>query len=75
MPTIEVNCTVSDCVFHEISNICGAKEILVDVNYHPNKNTEFASDFDYRMDTKKVSSSVNTCCKTFKPKHWASEKI
>ena len=74
MPNVEVNCTVSNCVFHEKGNICGAKEILVDMNYHPKTDTEFASDFDYRTNSEQPASSDDTCCKTFKPKFKSSEK-
>lgn len=68
MPTVEVNCTVSNCVFHDKSNICGAAEILVEMNHHPKVNTEFASDFDVRTNMEQAGHSVDTCCKTFRPK-------
>ncbi|WP_431026974.1 DUF1540 domain-containing protein [Lysinibacillus sp. LZ02] len=72
MPTVEVNCTVSNCVFHATGNICGAEKINVDMDHHPdykNKaNTEFAADFDFRKITEEASHSSDTCCKTFKPK-------
>ena len=50
MPTVEVNCTVANCVFHVQGNICGADKIQVDMDYHANKNsnTEFATEFDAR---------------------------
>ena len=74
MPNVEVNCTVSNCVFHEKSNICGAKEILVEMNYSPKKDTEeFASDFYLRPNTEQAAHSVDTCCKTFKPKFKSSK--
>lgn len=69
MPNVEVNCTVSNCVFHAKSDICGADKIKIDMDYYSkNNNTEFASDFDTRIISKEAIHSVDTCCKTFKPK-------
>jgi len=69
MPNVEVKCTVSNCVFHEKGNLCGAKEILVDMSNDSKKDTEFASDFDYGKNIKKQADhSVETYCKTFKAK-------
>ena len=69
MPNVEVNCAVSNCVFHKKGNVCGADRIQVDMDYHSqNKNTEFASEFDFDSISEKASSSADTCCKTFKPK-------
>ena len=73
MPNVEVNCTVSNCVFHEKGDLCGAKEIIIDMNYHPKTDTEFASDFDYRTNTELPGNSEDTCCKTFKPKFKSSK--
>ena len=67
MPTVEVNCTVANCVFHEKGNICGANTIQVDMDYHANK-TEFAAEFDTSNAKEEASHSSHTCCKTFKPK-------
>ena len=70
MPNVEVNCTVSNCVFHKKGNLCGAEKIQVDMDYHAsNSNTEFASEFDTKAITEKASKSHETCCKTFKPKY------
>jgi len=70
MPTVEVNCTVANCVFHVQGNICGADKIQVDMDYHADKNsnTEFATEFDARKVKEEASRSSHTCCKTFKPK-------
>ena len=70
MPTVEVNCTVANCVFHTQGNICGADKIQVDMDHHANKNsnTEFATEFDAHHVKEKASRSSQTCCKTFKPK-------
>lgn len=75
MPTVEVNCTVSNCIFHEKGNLCGATEILVETNYHPKTDTEFSTDFDQRTNTEEASHSVDTCCKTFKPKFQSIKNI
>ncbi|RUL54674.1 MULTISPECIES: DUF1540 domain-containing protein [Lysinibacillus] len=69
MANVEVNCAVSNCFFHKKGNICGAEKIQVDMDYHSrDRNTEFASDFDFDMISEEASSSHETCCKTFKPK-------
>lgn len=70
MPTVEVGCTVANCVFHKEGNICGADKIQVDMDYHANtnSNTEFATEFDARKVKEEASHSSQTCCKTFKPK-------
>lgn len=67
MPTLEVKCTVSDCFFHEIENICGAEKIEIDLNYQVNKKdrSEFASDYDFSAVSDKAAHSTDTCCKTF----------
>lgn len=68
MPNVEVNCAVSNCVFHKKGNLCGAEKIQVDMDYHSrNKNTEFASDFEFDMISEEANNSGDTCCKTFKP--------
>lgn len=66
MPNVEVICTVSNCVFHDRDNLCGAAKIVVDMNEALKKDAEFGFDFDLRND--KAKNSVDTCCKTFKPK-------
>lgn len=68
MPNVEVNCTVSNCVFHELGNVCGAAEILVEMNTRPKGDTEFASDFDEWHQFHEAAHSIDTCCHTFKPK-------
>ena len=70
MPTVEVSCTVANCVFHEKGNICGADKIQVDMDFNANKNnnTEFATEFDTRKVKEEARRSSHTCCKTFKPK-------
>ena len=68
MPNVEVSCAVTNCIFHEIENVCGAEKIKVDMNYSKKDNAEFAADFDARMIMEKAGHSTDTCCKTFKPK-------
>lgn len=70
MPNVEVNCTVTNCVFHKKGNVCGAEKILIDMDYHSNdKSTEFASEVDFREVQEEAKTSKETCCKTFKPKN------
>lgn len=66
MPIVEVKCTVENCFFHEIGNICGAEkiEIHTDAKESRNKQNEFSSDFDARIQ-KEAAHSKDTCCKTF----------
>ena len=70
MPTVEVRCTVTNCVFHAQGNICGANKIEVNMDHQANKtsNTEFATEFDARQVKEEAIHSSQTCCKTFKPK-------
>ncbi len=69
MPNVEVNCAVSNCIFHKKGNLCGAEKIQIDMDYHSkNKNTEFATDFDFKAISEEASDSTETCCKTFKSK-------
>ncbi len=70
MPNVEVKCTVSNCVFHEKGNICGANQIVIDMDYHAKSkmNTEFASEFDVSNVSEEANQSSDTCCKTFKSK-------
>lgn len=68
MPNVEVRCSVANCIFHKEGNLCGAEKIQVDMDYHSkDRQTEFASDFDFDKLTEEASSSRDTCCKTFKP--------
>lgn len=70
MPNVEVNCAVSNCVFHKKGNVCGASEIKIDMDNNAKSTTltEFASDFDAHITSEEVNNSSDTCCKTFKPK-------
>ena len=70
MPTVEVNCTVSNCVFHAKGNICGAEKIQIDMDRFANKkgDTEFSAEFDASKRKEEADRSSHTCCQTFKPK-------
>lgn len=71
MPNVEVSCTISNCLFNKEGNLCGAEKILVDRTENARKktNTEFAADFDEHLMAEKASTSSETCCQTFEPKH------
>lgn len=68
MTAFEVKCTVKDCFFHAIGDICGAEKIEINMNPKSNKqeHSEFAQDFDAKL--KSAQYSADTCCKTFKSK-------
>ena len=70
MPTVEVSCTVANCVFHAEGNICAAEKILIDMDSYANKkgDTEFSAEFDASKRKEEESRSSHTCCQTFKPK-------
>ena len=63
MPIIEVKCTVENCFFHKIDDICGAEKIEINTTLK-GKATEFSADFDARI-KKEATHSVDTCCNTF----------
>ena len=70
MPTLEVKCTVANCFYHAIGDVCGAEkiEIHADSRSNQNNNAEFSSDFDAHVSKKEAAHSKDTCCKTFIPK-------
>lgn len=70
MPNLEVKCTVSNCIFHDKRNLCGAEKIEINMDYQTmqKERTEFASDFDLKAISAKAANSTETCCNTFKPK-------
>ncbi len=63
MPNIEVKCTVENCFFHKVENICGAEKIEINTNSKESA-TEFSADFDALI-KKEAGHSMDTCCKTF----------
>ena len=67
MPNVEVSCSVANCVFHDVGNICGADRITIDMDYQSKYDTEFSQELDFENRTEEANHSANTCCKTFKP--------
>lgn len=67
MSTLKVACTVSNCVFHDARNICGAEKIEINMNAQTlsDNSAEFSSDFDVMT---AAANSTQTCCNTFKAK-------
>ena len=63
MPIIEVKCTVENCFFHKVDDICGAEKIEINTN-SKEMATEFSADFDTHI-KKGAADSKDTCCKTF----------
>ena len=68
MPNVEVSCSISNCTFHAIGNICGAKKITIDMGNQSKYDTEFSQEFDLKSRSEEADQSKDTCCKTFKPK-------
>lgn len=66
MPIVEVKCTVENCFFHEIGNLCGAEKIEIHADTHgkQHQQTEFSADFDAHL-LSVAAHSKDTCCKTF----------
>lgn len=67
MANVVVNCTVSNCYFHQKGNVCGAEKILIDTE--KDQSSEFGSEIDFREAQERAKSSEETCCKTFRPKN------
>jgi hypothetical protein len=63
-----VSCSVSNCSYWGDGNLCGAKEISVEIDAHADGrwNAEFADEFGDHQDAATTSSV--TCCLTFQPK-------
>lgn len=66
MPMPQVRCTVSNCLFWDEGNRCGADEILIvsDRITQLDDDTMEIGDIGYTP----VSVSSETCCKTFRPR-------
>ena len=66
----KVKCSVSNCVYYEEGNNCGADLIMVEVDKHAGKlfREEFAGEtFDTGHKDEAMTSSA-TCCHTFRRK-------
>lgn len=68
MPNVEVGCSVSNCVFHAEGNLCGAKQIKIDMDYQSKYDSEFSDELGFENRSEEASHSKETCCKTFKAK-------
>ena len=68
MPNVEVKCSVSNCTFHAVGNVCGADKITIDMDYESKYDTEFSEEFGLANRQEEASKSADTCCKTFKQK-------
>lgn len=69
----EVRCSVSNCAFWGQGNFCQANSIIVQPDAQDSMQTEDASYtstvLNGQMMESSVSTSVETCCQTFKPKY------
>ena len=68
MPNVEVKCSVSNCTFHAVGNVCGADKITIDMDYESKYDTEFSEEFGLGNRQEEANKSADTCCKTFKQK-------
>jgi hypothetical protein len=68
MPNVEVKCSVANCAFHAIGNVCGADKITIDMDYESKFDTEFSSELGFEARKEEANRSADTCCKTFKQK-------
>ena len=68
MPNVEVKCSVSNCTFHAVGNVCGAEKITIDMDYESKYDTEFSEEFGQANRHEEANRSADTCCKTFKQK-------
>lgn len=68
MPNVEVKCSVANCAFHAIGNVCGADKITIDMDYESKFDTEFSAELGFEDRTEEANRSADTCCKTFKQK-------
>jgi hypothetical protein len=68
MPNVEVKCSVSNCTFHAVGNVCGADKITIDMDYESKYDTEFSEEFGLANRQEEANKSADTCCKTFKQK-------
>ena len=68
MPNVEVKCSVSNCTFHAVGNVCGADKIMIDMDYESKYDTEFSEELGLANRQEEANKSADTCCKTFKQK-------
>ncbi|SIT13936.1 DUF1540 domain-containing protein [Alicyclobacillus vulcanalis] len=67
---VDVNCTVSNCLFWHEGNECAAPSIMVSAGRRGTHSfrEEFGRDFAVEDRVEQARSSAETCCETFKPK-------
>ncbi len=68
MPNVEVKCSVTNCTFHAVGNVCGAEKITIDMDYESKYDTEFSEELGLAGQHEEANTSADTCCKTFKQK-------
>jgi Domain of Unknown Function (DUF1540) len=68
MPKVEVSCAISNCTFYGSGNVCTADKIMVEMDSHARYDTEMSTELGEKNHIDEVSTSAETCCKTFKPK-------
>lgn len=68
MSNVKVICTVANCFFHKEENLCGAPSIEVNVDERSYTTEEFSQELGAQNRKGFATTSVNTCCQTFKPK-------
>jgi hypothetical protein len=68
MPSVDVKCTVANCVYHAKGNVCGADQITIDMDRMATIDTEFSEEFAIQGRKENANQSADTCCKTFKQK-------
>ncbi|WAH38266.1 DUF1540 domain-containing protein [Alicyclobacillus dauci] len=67
--SVDVKCSVSNCYFWKDDNNCGAPAIMVTVDQQANArfNEEIADEIMVDLESQEsASSSLHTCCHTFR---------
>lgn len=68
MANVDVKCTVANCYFYKVGNICGADKITIDMDHQSKFDSEFSSELGDDERKEAATKSADTCCKTFKQK-------
>lgn len=64
-----VKCSVNNCHYWGEHNVCGAEQIMIEIDSHANINlNEEYGEEQFVNHQDKARSSSSTCCLTFKPK-------
>ncbi len=66
----KVSCNVANCTYWDKGNVCGADEIIVEIDRHAKSgfNEEFGLEPGEPDHKDYAKTSSGTCCYTFKPK-------